>query len=186
VTQMMSTPPSGENYGSGNQADHPRRRNGARSHARPGGTGEQPRPPRPAYPQDVRQASGSYPAGGYPGNGHHGHGYQPGGTPGNGSPGSGSPGSGSSGSGSSGSGQPDGGRQGSSYQNGSYQGSGYQGSGHPGDGSRGTGHRAPRDPRDDYRRLTHRRLPGRLESCPRETWSGRPPAACTRRWRGGR
>jgi hypothetical protein len=178
VTQMMSTPPSGENYGSGNQADHPRRRNGARSHARPGGTGEQPRP---AYPQDVRQASGSYPAGGYPGNGHHGHGYQPGGSPGNGTPGNGTPGNGSSGSG-----QPDGDHQGSSYQNGSYQGSGYQGSGHPGDGSRGTGHRAPRDPRDDYRRLTHRRLPGRLESCPRETWSGRPPAACTRRWRGGR
>ena len=163
---MMSTPPNGENYGSGNQADHPGRRNGARSHAKPGGTGEQPRPPRPAYPQDVRQASGSYPAGGYPGNGHHGHGYQSGGYPGNGTPGNGS----------SGSGQPDGG-----LQNGSYQGSGY-----PGDGSRGTGHRAPRDPRDDYRRLTHRRLPGRLGLCPRETWSGRPPAACTRRWRGGR
>jgi len=161
VTQMMSTPPYGENYGSGNQADHARRRNGTRSHARPVGTGEQPRPPRPAYPQDVRQASGSYPAGAYPGNGHRGHGHQPGGYPGNGYPANGYPASD----------QPDGDRQGSGY---------------PGNGSRGNGHRAPHDPRDDYRRLTHRRLPSRLGSCPKETWSGRPPAACTRRWRDGR
>lgn len=163
VTQMMSTPPRGENYGSGSRADHAGRRNGTRSHARPAatGTGERPRPSRPVYPQDIRQASGSYPAGAYPGNGHQGHGHQPGGYPGSGYPGSD---------------QPDGDRQGS----------GYQGGGYPGNGSRGNGHRAPHDPRDDYRRLTHRRLPSRLGSCPRETWSGRPPAACTRRWRGGR
>src|SRR5690349_10223383 len=91
VTQMMSSPPYGEKYGSGSQADHARRRNGTRSHARPAGadTGERPRPPRPAYPQDVRQASGSYPAGAYPANGHQGHGHQPGGYPGSGYPGSG-------------------------------------------------------------------------------------------------
>ena len=172
VTQMMSSPPYGEKYGSGSQADHARRRNGTRSHARPVGadTGERPRPPRPAYPQDIRQASGSYPAGAYPGNGH-----QPGGNPGNGYAGSGYPGNGYPGSG-----QPDGGRQGG------YPDSGHQGGGNPGNGSRGHGHRAPHDPRDDYRRLTHRRLPSRLESCPRETWSGRPPAACMRRWRDGR
>ncbi len=138
VTQMMSTPPHGENYGSGSQADHARRRNGTRSHARPAATaataastGERPRPPRPAYPQDVRQASGSYPAGAYPGSGHQGHGHQPAGYQGSGYQGSGYPGSD----------QPDGGRQGGGY---------------PGNGSRGNGHRAPHDPRDDYRRLTRR------------------------------
>src|SRR5690242_11528256 len=96
VTQMMSTPPYGEKYGSGSQADHARRPNGTRSHARPAGadTGERPRPPRPAYPQDVRQASGSYPAGAYPGNGHQGHGHQPGGYPDSGYAGSGYMGSG--------------------------------------------------------------------------------------------
>ena len=158
ATQMMSTPAYGENRGyGGSQPDHPRHRNGARSHARPGGgTGERPRPSRPAYPEDVRQASGSYPAGAYPGN--NGHGHQPAGYPGGG--------------------QPDASRPGSGYPSGSYQG--------PGGGSRGNGHRAPHDPNDDYRRLTHRRLPSRLGSCPRETWSGRPPAACTRRWRDAR
>jgi len=178
VTQMMSTPPYGEKYGNGSQADHAGRRNGAKSHARPAGadTGERPRPPRPAYPQDVRQASGSYPAGAYPGNGHQGHGHQPGGYPGNGYPGIGY-----AGNGYPGSGQPDGGRQGSGYPE-----SGHQGGSNPGSGSRGHSHRAPHDPRDDYRRLTHRRLPSRLGLCPRETWSGRPPAACTRRWRDGR
>jgi hypothetical protein len=178
VTQMMSTPPYGEKYGSGSQADHAGRRNGTRSHARPAGadTGERPRPTRPAYPQDVRQASGSYPAGAYPGNGHQGHGHQPGGYPGNSYPGNGY-----AGNGYPGSGQPDGGHQGSGYPD-----SGHQGGSNPGNGSRGHGHRAPHDPRDDYRRLTHRRLPSRLRSCPKETWSGRPPAACTRRWRDGR
>jgi hypothetical protein len=173
VTQMMSTPPYGEKYGSGSQADHARRRNGARSHARPSGadTGERPRP---AYPQDVRQASGSYPAGAYPGNDRQGHGHQPGSYPGSGYASSGYAG------GYPGSGQPDGGRQGSGYPDGAHQG------GNPGNGSRGNGHRAPYDPRDDYRRLTHRRLASRLGLCPRETWSGRPPAACTTRWRDGR
>src|SRR6185437_7189280 len=177
VTQMMSTPPYGEKYGSGSQADHARRPNGARSHARPAGadTGERPRPTRPAYPQDVRQASGSYPAGAYPGNGHQGHGHQPGGYPGNSYPGNSYPGNGYAGNGYPGSGQPDGGHQGSGYPD-----SGHQGGSNPGNGSRGHGHRAPYDPRDDYRRLTHRRLPSRLKSCPRATWSGRPPAACTR------
>jgi hypothetical protein len=171
VTQTMSTPPYGENYGSASQADHARRRSGTRSHAQPIGTGERPRPPRPAYPQDVRQASGSYPAGAYPGDGHQGHGHQ-----GHGHQPGGYPGSVYPGSGYLGSGQPDGGRQDGGYQGGSY----------PGSRPRGNGHRAPHDPRDDYRRLTHRRLPSRLGSCPRETWSGRPPAACTRRWRDAR
>jgi hypothetical protein len=166
ATQMMSAPAYGEDdgYGGGSQADHLGHRNGARSHARPGGTGERPRPARQAYPEDVRQASGSYPAGAYPGSS--GHGRQPAGYPG--------------------SGQADASRQGSGYPSGGYEGSSYQGGNYPGGGSRGNGHRAPHDPRDDYRRLTHRRLPSRLGSCPRETWSGRPPAACTRRWRDGR
>src|SRR5690242_2792979 len=125
VTQMMSSPPYGEKYGSGSQADHPRRRNGTRSHARPAGadTGERPRPPRPAYPQDVRQASGSYPAGAYPGNGHQPGGYAGSGYAGNGYPGSGYPGNGYAGNGYPGSGQPDGGR---------YSDSGHQGGGNPG------------------------------------------------------
>jgi hypothetical protein len=141
ATQMMSTPPYGENYGSGSegQADHPRRQNGTRSHARPGSPDERARPSRPAYPQDTRPASGSYPAGGaYQENGYRDPGHQPGGHQGN------------------------------------------------GNGSRGNGHRGPYDPRDDYRRLTHQRLPSRLGSCPRETLSGTPPGACTRDWRGGR
>jgi hypothetical protein len=143
ATQMMSTPPYGENYGSGSegQPDHPRRQNGTRSHARPGSPDERARPSRPAYPQDTRPASGSYPAGGaYQENGYRGPGHQPGGHQGNGN----------------------------------------------GNGSRGNGHRGPHDPRDDYRRLTHRRLPSRLGSCPRETLSGTPPGGCTRDWRGGR
>jgi len=102
---------------------------------------------------------------------------RPPGSPASGNPGNGYAGSGYPGNGYPGSGQPDGGR---------YPDSGHQGGGNPGNGSRGHGHRAPHDPRDDYRRLTHRRLPSRLESCPRETWSGRPPAACMRRWRDGR
>jgi hypothetical protein len=88
ATQMMVTPPYGENYGyGGNPADpptQPRQHNGTRSHARPGDPDERVTPSRPAYPQDTRPASGSYPAGGaygaYPGNG-----SQPGGHQGNGS-----------------------------------------------------------------------------------------------------
>jgi hypothetical protein len=98
ATQMMITPPYGQNYGYGSpeaQPDlptEPRRPNGTRSHARPGTPGERPRPPRPAYPPDTRPASGSYPAGAYgayPGNG-----SQPGGNQGNGSRGSDSRGNG--------------------------------------------------------------------------------------------
>ena len=75
VTQAMSTPPYGENYGyssggSPAQPDDPRRQNGARSHARHGGTGEATRAARQAYPQDGYQGStGSYPASGYQGSG---------------------------------------------------------------------------------------------------------------------
>ena len=78
VTQAMSTPPYGENYGysSGGsptrsaQPDDPRRESGARSHARHGGTGEATRAARQAYPQDGYQGStGSYPASGYQGSG---------------------------------------------------------------------------------------------------------------------
>ena len=149
ATQMMSTPPYGEDYGypggrQADQADQPRRANGARSHARPdgpGGTGERPRPPRPAYPQDTRPPSGSYPAGAYSGNGYSGNGHS-----GNGHQGHGYPPGGYQGSGYQGSGQPDGAQPGGSYQGGD----------RPGSGSRGNGHRAPYDPRDDYRRLTHR------------------------------
>jgi hypothetical protein len=125
ATQMMNNPAYGENtgYGGGNQAGRPV----ARSHARPGGTGERPRPPRPAYPPDTRQPSGSYPAGAYAGNGQPGRGHQPGGHQ--------SPG------GTQNGGQPGGGHQGGDSQG----------------GSRGNGHRAPYDPRDDYQRLTHQR-----------------------------
>jgi hypothetical protein len=99
ATQMMITPPYGQDYGYGGgpeaQPDlptEPRRPNGTRSHARPGAPGERARPPRPAHPQDTRPASGSYPAGAYgayPGNG-----SQPGGNQGNGSRGSDSRGNG--------------------------------------------------------------------------------------------
>jgi hypothetical protein len=88
ATQMMVTPPYGQDYGYGSgpeappdQPTEPRRQNGTRGHARPGGPGERARPARPAYPQDTRPASGSYPAGGaHPANGN-----QPGGHQGNGS-----------------------------------------------------------------------------------------------------
>jgi hypothetical protein len=97
ATQMMITPPYGQNYGYGSspaaqpdQPTEPRRQNGTRSHARPGAPGERARPGRPAYPQDTRPASGSYPAGGaYPANG-----SAPGGHQGNGSQGNGSRGNG--------------------------------------------------------------------------------------------
>jgi hypothetical protein len=99
ATQMMITPPFGQNYGYGSspeaqpdQPTEPRRPNGSRGHARPGAPGERARPARPAYPQDTRPASGSYPAGAYgayPGNG-----SQPGGRQGNGSGGGDSRGNG--------------------------------------------------------------------------------------------
>ena len=68
VTQAMTTPPYGENYGYGSggspaQPDDPRRQNGTRSHARHGGTGEAGRAARQAYPQDGYQGTGSNPAG---------------------------------------------------------------------------------------------------------------------------
>ena len=81
-----------------------------------------------------------------------------------------------------------------SHQAGGYPGSTYPGSADQGNanGYRGSGHRAPYDPRDDYRRLTQ---PGRPSS-PADPahWShargrrrsGTPPAAWTRRCRGGR
>ncbi|MGD0246248.1 MAG: hypothetical protein ABSB59_38785 [Streptosporangiaceae bacterium] len=137
ATQMMNTPAYGENYGYGggsqaDQADQPRRP-GARSHARPGGTGERPQPPRPSFSPDTRQPSGSYPAGAYTGNGQQGRGHQPGGY------------------------QSSGGTQNGGQPGGGHQGGGHQGGVHQGGGSRGNGHRAPYDPRDDYQRLTHQR-----------------------------
>jgi len=50
------------------------------------------------------------------------------------------------------------GRQASSYPGGAQQTSGYPGSAYPGSAHQGNtnGHRAPYDPKDDYRRLTHR------------------------------
>jgi hypothetical protein len=95
ATQMMVTPPYGQNYGYGTSPEaqpdlptEPRRQNGTRSHARPGAPDGRPQPARPGYPQDTRPASGSYPAGGaygaYPANGN-----QPGGHQGNGPRGNG-------------------------------------------------------------------------------------------------
>ena len=111
VTQAMTTPPYGENYGYGSggsadPADDPRRQNGARSHARHGGTGEAGRAARQAHPQDGYQDTGSnrripgqrelsghgnyqgsgshqtggYPTGGYPTGGYPTGGYRPGDT----------------------------------------------------------------------------------------------------------
>jgi hypothetical protein len=95
ATQMMVTPPYGQNYGYGtspeaepDQPTEPRRQNGTRGHARPGGPDGRARPARPAYPQDTRPASGSYPAGGAYG-AHPANGNQPGGHQGNGSRGNG-------------------------------------------------------------------------------------------------
>jgi hypothetical protein len=143
VTQAMSTPPYGENYGyssggSPAQPDDPRRQNGARSHARHGGTGEATRAARQAYPQDGYQGStGSYPASGYQGSGsyqstgsHQTGGYPTGGYPTEG--------------------YPDGGHQGNGHQTGAYQGSAQQANANAYRGN-GNGHRAPYDPRNDYR-----------------------------------
>ena len=93
VTQTMSTPPYGQDYGYGRRdpaapASEPRRRNGTGSHARPEGPGDGTRPARQAYPRDSHQATGSYrsngsypgngriPGNGYPGNGHRGNGHR--------------------------------------------------------------------------------------------------------------
>jgi hypothetical protein len=183
VTQAMNTPPYGENYGYGSgglpaqpaQPDDPRRQNGARSHARHGGTGEGTRAAPQAYPQDSYQGTGSYPADGYQGNGNH---QSTGSHQGNGNHQAG--------------GYPTGGYPTGGYPDAGHQGNGHQSGAYPGGAHRGNGHRAPYDPRDDYRRLTppgltdHPRLASTLGSCPRETSSGTPPAACTRRWPGGR
>jgi hypothetical protein len=111
VTQTMATPPYGQDYGYGRgssaaQAGEPRHK-GARSHARPDGTGEGTTTTRPTYPRHSRQATGSYQAtggnqvsGGYPsngnysGNGYQGNGYQAGSYPAGGSPGNGHRGNG--------------------------------------------------------------------------------------------
>lgn len=144
VTQAMSTPPYGENYGYGSadspaQPDDPRRPDGTRSHARHGGSSELNRAARPTYPQDSSQATGSYPVGGYQSVGsypvtgsHQADGYPPGGYPTGG--------------------YPDAGHQGNGHQTGGYPGGAHQGGANA---HRGNGHRAPYDPRDDYRRLTH-------------------------------
>ena len=131
VTQVMNTPPYGENYGYGSggspvqpaQPDDPRRHNGTRSHARHGGNDEAPRAARQSYPQDRYQGTGSYPAEDYQGTGSH---------------------------------QADG-YPGSAQQASGYPASTYPGNAHQGNanGYRGNGHRAPYDPRDDYRRSTY-------------------------------
>ena len=162
VTQAMNTPPHGENYGYGSggspaqpaQPDDPRRHNGTRSHARHGGNDEAFRAARQAYPQDGYQGTGSYPAGDYQSTGSY---------PAGGYPTSGYPTGGYSTAGYPTGGYPDAGHQGNGRQAGSYpdgaqQTSGYPGSAYPGSAHQGNtnGHRAPYDPKDDYRRLTHR------------------------------
>ena len=95
VTQTMSTPPYGQDYGYGNgsppapaaPASEPRRHNGTGSHSRPEGAGEGTRPVRQPYPWDShwaadnQEAAGypsnvSYPGNGYPANGYQGSGYR--------------------------------------------------------------------------------------------------------------
>ncbi len=90
VTQTMSTPPYGQDYGYGNgsptaPASEPPRHNGAGSHARPEGAREGTRPVRQAYPRDSHLAAGNQGATGYPGNGSYpGNGYPANGYQGNG------------------------------------------------------------------------------------------------------
>src|SRR2546423_5568252 len=92
VTQTMSPPPYGQDYGYGNgspaaPASEPRRNNGNGSHARPEGAGEGTRPVRQPYPRDSHQAADnqgaagypanvSYPGNGYPANGYQGSGHR--------------------------------------------------------------------------------------------------------------
>jgi hypothetical protein len=92
VTQTMSTPPYGQDYGYGNgspaaPASEPGRQNGTGSYAQPEGAGEGTRPVRQAYPRDSHLAAGkqgaagypgngSYPESGYPANGHQGNGHR--------------------------------------------------------------------------------------------------------------
>jgi hypothetical protein len=90
VTQTMSTPPYGQDYGYGNgspaaPASEPGRQNGTGSYARPKGAGEGTRPVRQAYPRDSHLAAGNQGAAGYPGNGSYpGNGYPANGHQGNG------------------------------------------------------------------------------------------------------
>ncbi len=112
ATQVMATPPHGENYGYGSRnAIPPRdgrdRPNGTRNHPRHTRTSEGTRSARQAYPQDSYPTRNRQGTGGYPTNGYQANGYHVGGYPGNGYP--------------------------------------------------GNGQRAAYDPREDYRRLTHRR-----------------------------
>jgi hypothetical protein len=93
VTQTMSTPPYGQDYGYGNgsppapaaPASEPRRHNGTGNHSRPEGAGEGTRPVRQPYPRDSHRAGGNQGAAGYPGNvsypgnGYPANGYQGGG-----------------------------------------------------------------------------------------------------------
>ncbi len=153
VTQAMSTPPYGENYGYGGGSspvlpEEPRRPNGTRSHARHGGTGEVTRASRQAYPQDSSEATRGYPSSdGYPGTGSYpGDGYPAGGYPTGGYLAAGQQGNGHQTGSYLGGTQPS-----SAHQSGAYPG-GHQGNA---DAYRGNSHRAPYDPRDDYRRLTH-------------------------------
>jgi hypothetical protein len=95
VTQTMSTPPYGQDYGYGNgspaapaaPASEPRRHNGTGSHSRPEGAGEGTRPVRQPYPRDSHRAADnqgaagypanvSYPGNGYPANGYQGSGHR--------------------------------------------------------------------------------------------------------------
>jgi hypothetical protein len=95
VTQTMSTPPYGQDYGYGNgspaaPASEPPRHNGAGSHARPEGAGEGTRPVRQPYPRDSHPAAGNQAVAGYPGNGSYpGNGYPANGYQGNGQRGNG-------------------------------------------------------------------------------------------------
>jgi hypothetical protein len=154
VTQAMSTPPYGENYGYGGGSspvlpEEPRRPNGTRSHARHGGTGEVTRASRQAYPQDSSQATRGYPSSdGYPGTGSYpGDGYPAGGYPTGGYLAAGQQGNGHQAGSYPGGTQPS-----SAHQSGAYPGGSHQGNANA---YRGNSHRAPYDPRDDYRRSTH-------------------------------
>jgi hypothetical protein len=98
VTQTMSTPPYGQDYGYGSSATpaEPRPRNGTRRHARPESAGEGTRPVRQAYPRGSHQATGSYQGSGgaHAGNGREAASYPVGGYQGSGYPGGGRRGNG--------------------------------------------------------------------------------------------
>ena len=144
ATRVMNTPPDGVNYGhrSAGPAGDAQRQNSARSHARHSGTGQGTGAARQVHPQGGHQGTGRHQVTGYQVT----VGYQVTGS-----------------YQAAGRHQAPGRHQATgSYQVGAYQAGGYPGAGFPaggfqGNGYRGNGHRASYDPREDNRRLTHRR-----------------------------